>query len=145
MCVMKEKIVKIIYVVIWTVVMCYASFSVVFTGQFGSVLNSEKSIDLASKYIFPLFIAVALYLIDDIYNALLLSKQDRPFHSVTILFSMLGFLVGFLFSVYSGTLWVQVSMFILAWFSLGFLKFYETPSLCLDHTCRNVGYEVFEC
>lgn len=144
MCAMKEKVVKIVYVAIWTLVMFYASFSVVFEGQIDSVLNCEESSDLASNYIFPLFIAVALYLIDDIYNALLLVKQDRPLHSVMVLGAILGFLVGFLFSIYAGMLWVQVLMFVLVWISLGFLKYYETPSLCLDQTCHNEGLEVSE-
>lgn len=141
---MKETVIKIIYVTIWTVVMLYASFSAVFKGRIDSILNCEKSTDLASNYIFPLFIAVALYLIDDIYNALLLYKQDKPLHSVMILGSLLGFLIGFLFSIYAGTLWIQVPMFFLAWVSLGFLKYYETPSLCLDQNCCNVAREVTE-
>lgn len=60
-----------------------------------SVLNCEKSVDLASNYIFPFFTAVALYLIDGIYNGLLLFKQDRPFHSIVIITTMLFFFVGF--------------------------------------------------
>ena len=141
---MKEKIGKIIYVAIWTIVMCYASFNIVFKKGFEFILNCEKTDDLLTRYIFPLFVAVGLYIIDDIYNALLLFKQDRPFHSIVILVSLLGLFVGFLFSVYAGALWLRVLMFILVWISLGFLKYYETPSLCLNQNSCDEGYEVSE-
>lgn len=136
--------VKIIYVFIWTVVMCYASFHSVFEGDVDSVLNAESTTLLAGNYIFPFFTAVGLYLIDGIYNGLLLFKQDRPFHSIAIMIAMLCFFIGFLFSVYSDSVAVRVAMFIFAWFSLAGLKFYETPTLSLDGINVNEGIEVPE-
>ena len=136
--------VKLIYVAIWTLVMCYASFHAIFEKGADSVLNCEKSVDLASNYIFPLFTAVALYLIDGIYNGLLLFKQDRPFHSIVIITTMLFFFVGFLFSVYANSVGLRLLMFCMAWIALGGLKFYETPALSLDDVAGNVGQDVSE-
>lgn len=140
----KACLVKIVYVSIWTVVMCYASFHSIFEGGADSVLNTESTAGLAGNYIFPFFTAVGLYLIDGIYNGLLLFKQDRPFHSIAIMIAMLCFFIGFLFSVYSDSMGMRLLMFFFAWMSLGGLKFYETPTLTLDGINVNEGVEVTE-
>lgn len=135
---------KIIYVSAWTVVMCYVSFHAIFEKGLDSVLNIQSTPSLAENYIFPFFTAVGLYLIDGIYNGLLLFRQDRPLHSIAIMVSMLCFFIGFLFSVYSSCIGVKLAMFIFAWLALGGLKFYETPTLSLDGIEANSGSEVSE-
>lgn len=135
---------KIIYVSVWTVVMCYVSFHAIFEKGLDSVLNIQSTPSLAENYIFPFFTAVGLYLIDGIYNGLLLFRQDRPLHSIAIMVSMLCFFIGFLFSVYSSCIGVKLAMFIFAWIALGGLKFYETPTLSLDGIEANNGSEVSE-
>lgn len=135
---------KIVYVSTWTVVMCYVSFHAIFEKGLDSVLNIQSTSLLAENYIFPFFTAVGLYLIDGVYNGLLLFRQDRPFHSIVIMLSMLGFIIGFLFSVYAGSIFVKLPMFILAWLSLGGLKYYETPTLRIEGIEANIGTEINE-
>lgn len=140
----KDCIAKIVYVLIWTVVMFYVSFHIMFERGLDSVLNIQDTSLLADNYIFPFFTAVGLYLIDGIYNGLLLFKQDRPFHTIVIMLSMLGFIVGFLFSVYAKCMCLKLPMFILAWLSLGGLKYYETPTLRQGGIDANNGTEIDE-
>lgn len=111
--------------------MCYASFHGLIEGD-SFDYSGANAVNMAPQYIFPLFMAVALYFIDGIYNGLLLFKHDRPFHGIVIMAAILVFLVSFTFSVYLNCLCARFCMFLVAWCALGGLKYYETPTLNLE-------------
>ena len=115
------------YVVVWSVCLFFATFYCEFDTQtgIGFAFNKMKDMcgmDLIKHYQFPLFIAMAIFLIDVAYE--LSSYGQRPslmFYKCFII-CFITFVFAITFSVLYNSLFCGWLFFILSWVALSVLK-----------------------
>lgn len=115
---------KIVYVVLWSVGLFVATFFTFCESFDFAAMDTMTALNLAEDYLFPLFLAMSLFLIDAQY---VMITEGRQFSSV--------FLVCFIFFILAAVASVLVDhaiwgwvFFIAAWIALTVLK----ASMILD-------------
>ena len=128
---MKNKtkclIVRIIYVLIWSFGLLYASFPKFFLkGGNGISWGFQETMDNVTKteYIFPYIMAMLLFLIDVIYSFILEKWRGKENRIIETLIGVSAFMFCFIMSLSYGK-WI---FFIIGWFCLTIIKFLKTDS-----------------
>lgn len=123
----KRLIVKIIYVMIWSLGLLYASFPKFFLkGKNGLSWEFQETMDNVTKteYIFPYIMAMLLFLIDVIYSFILEKWRGKENRIIETLIGVSAFMFCFIMSLSYGE-WI---FFIIGWFCLTIIKFLKTDS-----------------
>ena len=115
---------KIVYVTFWSVGLFVATFFTLFGSFDFDSMAEMTALNLARKYLFPLFLAMALFLIDAQY---VMITEERQLSSV-----FLGCFIFFILATVASVLvnhafWGWI-LFIAAWIALTILK----ASMILD-------------
>lgn len=120
----KLAIRKIAYVVLWSCGLFVATFYT-FCGNFDfAAMSTMSALEMAKDYLFPLFMAMALFLLDAQYVMINEGQQITPIYSVCFIFFILSTVVSIL--VNDSLLgWL---FFVMAWIALTVLK----ASMVLD-------------
>lgn len=121
----KELIIKILYVLIWSLGLMFATFPYLISGEMKFDFQNNLDNDTLMKYIFPFIMAMAIYLIDVLYVSMA-EERSGNYKGVTVSWALLGgFLLFFVFSLLGG----KCLFFILGWLCLSALKFIKTDML----------------
>lgn len=123
----KRLIVKIIYVLIWSLGLLYASFPKFFMkGNDGISWGFQETMNNVTKtdYIFPYIMAMLLFLIDVIYSFILEKWRGKESRIIETLIGVSAFMFCFIMSLSYGK-WV---FFIIGWVCLTAIKFLKTDS-----------------
>lgn len=123
----KRLIVKIIYVLIWSLGLLYASFPKFFMkGNDGISWGFQETMNNVTKtdYIFPYIMAMLLFLIDAIYSFILEKWRGKESRIIETLIGVSAFMFCFIMSLSYGK-WV---FFIIGWVCLTAIKFLKTDS-----------------
>jgi len=116
----------LIYVFMWSLGLLYASFHTVFEGTSPSTLCLKPLPALLENYIFPMSMAMILFLLDCIYN-LLKAAVNLKFELVAFLVLFILFWLFFLFTLmYRDDAAFSNWSFWVAWVCLALMKFLTT-------------------
>lgn len=115
---------KIIYCTLWSIALFVATFYSIIGQESAFVFDGKLLHDVALSHIFPMIMAMALYLVDVTYSALL-GKITNNF-VVWVLTTVIVFMGGFVASILVNDNFWGWSLFGVAWLSLTVLKFVTT-------------------
>lgn len=109
---------RIIYVFLWSAGLFAASFYT-FCGKFNFAAMSDISaMTMAKEYLFPLFMAMALFLLDALHEMNENNRQITPVYFVCFIL----FILSTVFSILVNRVILGWGLFIIAWVSLTILK-----------------------
>ena len=115
---------KIMYVLLWSVGLFVATFYS-FCGEFDfAAMSTMPALTMAEDYLFPLFMAMALFLLDAQYVMISDGQQIKPVYSACFTI----FLLCTVFSILVDNCLFGWLLFIVAWIALTILK----ASMILD-------------
>lgn len=124
---------KISYIIIWSGALFVATFYAFFGDFDFASMKTMTALDMATKYLFPLFMAMALFLIDAQY---VMVTEGRQF-TITYSICFICFIIATVLSILvNNVLWGWV-LFIAAWIALTVLK----ASMILDVTGIQIDKE----
>lgn len=116
---------KIIYCTLWSVALFVATFYGIIGQEAAFLFNGKEMLDVASSHIFPMIMAMVLYLWDVMYSVSL--KRDiNGGLIIGILGTIILFMGMFVFSLLVNNNFWGWTLFIAAWLSLTVLKFITT-------------------
>ena len=131
---------KIGYIISWSLGLLYATFPKLFTGEmsfdFGNSLS--KSVD---DYLFPLVMALILFLVDTVYGFLKEMMVNQYSHVVGVFIMLVLFLLAFVLSLKNGDSDISRICFIASWICLSVMKFFKTECYRVKDVARQ-GKEV---
>lgn len=116
---------KTIYCLLWSVALFVATFYTVIGQDNAFVFDKKLLLEVANSHIFPMMMAMVLYLWDVLYNVSL-QKSNNDHLIIWILGTIIVFLGGFVFSLLVNDNFWGWSLFGIAWLSLTVLKFVTT-------------------
>lgn len=116
---------KIIYCTLWSVALFVATFYGIIGQESAFLFKGKEMLDVASSHIFPMIMAMVLYLWDVMYNVSL-KRDNNGGLIIGILGTIILFMGMFVFSLLvNNNCWGWI-LFIAAWLSLTVLKFITT-------------------
>mgnify|MGYP004580331011 CR=1 FL=1 len=118
-------IMKTIYCLLWSVALFVATFYTIIGQDNAFVFDKKLLLEVANSHIFPMMMAMVLYLWDVLYNVSL-QKSNNDHLIIWILGTIIVFLGGFVFSLLVNDNFWGWSLFGIAWLSLTVLKFVTT-------------------
>lgn len=110
----------------WSLGLFVATFYSIIGKDSAFDFNGKLLLDVASTHIFPMIMAMTLYLLDVIYNALLVKINYSIV--IWILGTIIVFLGGFVASLMINNNFWGWFFFCIAWLSLTVLKFVTTEA-----------------
>lgn len=116
---------KTIYCVLWSMALFVATFYSVIDQDSAFVFDGKLLLDVASSHIFPMIMAMTLYLFDVMYSASL-RKSSNENLVMWILGTIIVFMGGFVASILVNDNFWGWFLFCVAWLSLTILKFVTT-------------------
>ena len=116
---------KTIYCLLWSVALFVATFYTIIGQDNAFVFDKKLLLEVANSHIFPMMMAMVLYLWDVLYNVSL-QKSNNDHLIIWILGTIIVFLGGFVFSLLVNDNFWGWSLFGIAWLSLTVLKFVTT-------------------
>lgn len=117
---------KILYIIFWSGGLLWATFPDFLEGKMCFDFNQMGYLCFFKKYLFPLLMALLLFLFDVIYAFYLESSKDGPQQVQPVMISGAGFILFFILSAYSsGTVCAPV-FFMLSWLCLAAMKYFKT-------------------
>ena len=116
---------KTIYCLLWSVALFVATFYTLIGQDNAFVFDERLLLEVANSHIFPMMMAMVLYLWDVLYNVSL-QKSNNDHLIIWILGTIIVFLGGFVFSLLVNDNFWGWSLFGIAWLSLTVLKFVTT-------------------
>lgn len=116
---------KTIYCLLWSVALFVATFYTLIGQDNAFVFDKKLLLEVANSHIFPMMMAMVLYLWDVLYNVSL-QKSNNDHLIIWILGTIIVFLGGFVFSLLVNDNFWGWSLFGIAWLSLTVLKFVTT-------------------
>lgn len=117
---------KIIYIVVWSLGLFWATFPEGFEGGLDFNFSQLSVTKFFRNYMFPLLMVLFLYMVDVIYTFHLESATGGPKNTNIVYFMTAGFLLAFILSVYlGGTIFAPV-FFVMAWGCLMAMKYFKT-------------------
>lgn len=117
---------KIIYIVLWSLGLFWATFPEGFSGGINFNFYEMDMQSFFKKYMFPLLMALLLYMLDIIYTFHLEGATGGPKKPNLVYIFTGGFLLCFILSVAtSGTIFA-VLFFGAAWLCLMVMKYFKT-------------------
>lgn len=117
---------KLIYVIVWSFGLFFATFPTIVKSEFDFSLRTLSQEDLIDKYIIPLMMAMAMFLLDALYAYRIDQSIGKNNSFVSLFIAEIAFLVAFALSLFGGKT-LSLIMFILAWLSMSLMKFTTTP------------------
>lgn len=121
-----EMIKRIVYVFFWSVGLLWATFPDLFKGEMDFNFQAMAGVDFFKNYIFPLLMALLLYMFDVIYAFHLENGRGIPTRVIPVYTLTAGFLLFFVLSVACGCAVSAAIFFFLAWACLVGMKFLKT-------------------
>lgn len=116
---------KSIYCTIWSVALFVATFYSLFKQDQAFVFDSKYLLDVAQSHIFPMIMAMTLYLMDVMYNVSLRNNNESSI-VLWILGTIIIFLTAFVMSLLVNGNVAGWGLFGIAWLSLTALKYKTT-------------------
>ena len=116
---------KIIYCTLWSVALFVATFYGIIGQESAFLFKGKEMLDVASSHIFPMIMAMVLYLWDVMYNVSL-KRDNNGGLIIGILGTIILFMGMFVFSLLVNNNFWGWTLFIAAWLSLTVLKFITT-------------------
>lgn len=117
---------KILYIIFWSGGLLWATFPDFLEGKMSFDFNTMGYQCFFKKYLFPLLMALLLFLFDVIYAFYLETPKGGPQQVQPVMISGAGFILFFILSAYlSGTAYAPV-FFLLAWLCLAIMKYFKT-------------------
>lgn len=114
---------KLIYCALWSVALFVSTFYSIIGKEF--VFDDKLLLDVAKSHIFPMVMAMTLYLVDIMYS-LSIKKSNNDNIILWILGTIIVFMCSFVVSLLVNTNFWGWTLFIVAWLSLTSLKFVTT-------------------
>lgn len=115
---------KIIYCTLWSMALFVATFYSIIGQESAFVFDGKLLRDVALSHIFPMIMAMTLYLVDVTYTALLGKSTNNLV--IWVLITVIVFMGGFVASILVNNNFWGWSLFGIAWLSLTVLKFVTT-------------------
>lgn len=115
---------KIIYCTLWSMALFVATFYSIIGQESAFVFDGKLLRDVALSHIFPMIMAMTLYLVDVTYTALLGKITNNLV--IWVLITVIVFMGGFVASILVNNNFWGWSLFGIAWLSLTVLKFVTT-------------------
>lgn len=115
---------KVTYVILWSVGLFVATFYTLFKEFNFAQMSTMSALAMAEQYLFPLFMAMALFLLDAHYVMFTDRRQISSAYSICFTFFILSTVVSILVD---NAVWGWL-FFIVAWIALTILK----ASMLLD-------------
>ncbi len=122
---MLEMAKKIIYCTLWSVALFTATFYTLIGQDSAFVFDGKLLLEVASSHVFPMIMAMMLYLFDVMYAASL-RKSNNDNLVIWVLGTVIVFMGGFVASLLVNDNFWGWSLFGVAWLSLTALKFVTT-------------------
>lgn len=123
---------RIAYVFLWSAGLFAASFYT-FCGKFNFAAMSDISArEMAEEYLFPLFMAMALFLLDALHEMNANNRQFTPVYFGCFIF----FILSTIFSILVNSVLFGWILFIVAWMALTVLKasmLWDVKGVKIDH------------
>lgn len=117
---------KVLYIIFWSGGLLWATFPDFLEGKMSFDFNTMGYLCFFKKYLFPLLMALLLFLFDVIYAFYLESAKGSPKQVQPVMISGAGFILFFILSAYlSGTAYAPV-FFLLSWLCLAIMKYFKT-------------------
>lgn len=133
----KLRIRQIVYVFFWSLGLFAATFYCLFEGSgkitFGR-MATISAFDLAKTYLFPLFIALALFLLDVRHETSSHGQQFTLVFSKRFISCFLVFAFAIAFSVLFNTVFWGWFFFLLSWLALSALKLFTLMEIEINGT-----------
>lgn len=117
---------KIIYVLFWSGGLLWATFPDLFKGEMDFDFQAMTGVGFFKSYIFPLLMALLLYMFDVIYAFHLENGRGVPTRVIPVFILTAGFLLCFILSVACECTISAAIFFFLAWACLIGMKFFKT-------------------
>lgn len=117
---------RIGYITSWSLGLLYATFPHLFDGGMTFNFSKMSLIQAGEAYIFPLVMAMVLFLVDVIYGYIREMCDGQYTHVISVLIFLILFLLGFVFSMTFENQNVSFGCFIISWLSLSIMKFLKT-------------------
>lgn len=117
---------RIGYIISWSLGLLYATFPHLFDGEMSFDLRTMSLIEACDTYIFPFVMAMILFLIDVIYGYLQEMTDGHYTHVIGVIFFLIIFLLGFVFSICVKNPNIARICFIISWLSLSIMKYLKT-------------------
>lgn len=114
---------KLIYCILWSIALFVSTFYSIIGKEF--VFDGKLLLDVAQSHIFPMVMAMTLYLVDVMYS-LSIKKSNNDNIILWILGTIIVFMCSFVVSLLINTNFWGWTLFIIAWLSLTTLKFVTT-------------------
>lgn len=117
---------RIGYIISWSLGLLYATFPHYFDGGMSFDLRHMSLSDACDTYIFPIVMAMVLFLIDVVYGYIKEMIDGQYTHVIGVIICLILFLLGFIFSVSIENPNIAQFCFIISWISLSYMKFLKT-------------------
>lgn len=121
----KGLIIKIIYVLFWSVSLLFATFPLFFMGEMKFDFQNDLKPEALLSYIFPFIMSMVIFLLDVIYGFIIEGRREQYKNIVPSLVFVTLYLLCFIFSLYMGK-WI---FFLSGWLCLTMLKMIKTEDL----------------
>ena len=125
-----KLITDLIYVFIWSAGLLYASFHKVFEGVMNYNVASLTLPEIREQYIFPMVMALLLFLFDAIYSLEVDLEEGRSSHTIYLWICLCAFLIGFLLNIMYESECYSYIPFWISWIALTVMKFFSTNKIC---------------
>lgn len=124
--VMKSFLEDTIYVGIWSGGLLYGSFRAVFENKMTYNFHSLSMAQACDEYVFPMLMAMLLFLFDVIYNALGDFSNGRQPRIIGLLICLCVFIGSFIFTLLYDNASLVEKSFWTAWGALTLMKYFST-------------------
>lgn len=115
---------KTVYCALWSIALFVATFYSIIGQESAFVFDGKSLREVALSHIFPMIMAMTLYLVDVTYSALLGKITNNLV--IWVLITVIVFMGGFVASILVNNNFWGWSLFGVAWLSLTVLKFVTT-------------------
>lgn len=115
---------KYIYCVVWSIGLFVATFYGLFEVENAFDFTDKELLSVAQSHIFPMIMAMALYLIDVLYGSITRGESDKLVFWTLLM--VISFMVTFVLSLLVNHNVAGWIFFVFAWISLTVLKFKTT-------------------
>lgn len=117
---------KILYIIFWSGGLLWATFPDFYEGKMSFNFNEMGYQGFFTKYLFPLLMALLLFLFDVIYAFYIESAKGAPQQVQPVMISGAGFILFFILSAYLSATEYAPVFFLLSWLCLATMKYFKT-------------------